>query len=198
MSFFDVAELLLSLIIVVVVVVSLVFFTSLMGHIRRHLLTCMCWAQKFGILIFAMFLFSFGGLLCFFFCFSRAFSLDFVVEFPQRKLVLYRVARGEGGGGNAGWGMRVEAARLRLKQLSLSLCAWVGVWLRFVYVHLSGFNVHISRKKKEVYFSTSFRFGFCGFLPLLYDYVRYSLRINYLHNMPNLCYSILYILLLQV
>lgn len=159
MSFFDVAELLLSLVIVFALV-SLVFFTSLMGHIRRHLLTCMCWAQKFGILIFAMFLFSFGGGLLFFFflfyCFSRAFSLDFVVEFPQRKLVLYRVARGEGGGGNEGWGMRVEAARLSLKQHSLSLCAWVGVWLRFVYVHLSGFNVRISPKRKRFTFQQHF------------------------------------------
>lgn len=123
--------------------------------INMHVLSSKIWYFNFPH-VFVFFLRRFVVFFFLFYCFSRAFSLDFVVEFPQRKLVLYRVARGEGGGGNEGWEMRVEAARLSLKQHSLSLCAWVGVWLRFVYVHLSGFNVRISPKRKRFTFQQHF------------------------------------------
>lgn len=49
---------------IVVAVGVLVFFTSLMAYILRRLLTRMCWAQKFGILIFACFCFL-SVVLCF-------------------------------------------------------------------------------------------------------------------------------------
>lgn len=139
---------------IVVAVDVLVFFTSLMAYILRRWLTCMCWAQKFGILIFACFCFllvvlCFPGPCCscsvstvnfcwilflYFYSANWFYFARHMAEAETRKKCECHSSS------------KAVPRTIFTSHTLIFRSAWVGVWLRFVYVHLSGFNVRSSVK----------------------------------------------------
>lgn len=139
---------------IVVAVDVLVFFTSLMAYILRRCLTCMCWAQKFGILIFACFCFllvvlCFPGPCCscsvstvnfcwilflYFYSANWFYFARHMAEAETRKKCECHSSS------------KAVPRTIFTSHTLIFRSAWVGVWLRFVYVHLSGFNVRSSVK----------------------------------------------------
>lgn len=125
-----------------------------MAYILRRWLTCMCWAQKFGILIFACFCFllvvlCFSGPCCS--CSVSTVNFCWILFLYVYSANWFYFARH----------MAEAETRKKCECHSSSKAvprtiftshtlifrsAWVGVWLRFVYVHLSGFNVRSSVK----------------------------------------------------
>lgn len=141
-------------IVVAIVVDVLVFFTSLMAYILRRLLTCMCWAQKFGILIFACFCFL-SVVLCFSGpCCSCSVStvnfcwILFLYFYSANWFYFVRhVAEAETRDKYECFSSSKAEPRTIFTSNIVGVREWVGAWLRFVYVHLSGFNVRSSQKR---------------------------------------------------
>lgn len=112
----------------------------------------MCWAQKFGILIFACFCFP-SVVLCFSgpCCSSVNFCWILFLYFYSANWFYFarHVAEAEAETRKeceCYSSSKAEPRTIFTSHTPICWCAWVGVWLRFVYVHLSGFNVRSSVK----------------------------------------------------
>lgn len=111
-------------------------------------------SSKIRYFNFRMFLFSFGCVVFFralllLLCFDCEFLLDFVLYFYSANWFYFARHMAEAETRKKCECHSSSKAVPRTIFTSHTLIfrsAWVGVWLRFVYVHLSGFNVRSSVK----------------------------------------------------